>query len=408
MVERAPRAGGSSVSKSFISILLLFSTLLVGCETSRVDPVPEKVATQAVIPGIAEARYFVPGDSERLAAEYDRSAVREREYYKKTAHRDLPTAYFLALSGGADDGAYGAGFLNGWTQAGTRPQFKLVTGISTGALIAPFAFLGPSYDAELKEVFTTINADSVFKKRFVTAALTDDALANTAPLYALISKHLNEEMVSRIAAEYDKGRLLLIMTTDLDAAKSVIWNIGAIAKHGGPQAIETIRKVLLASAAIPAAFPPVMFNVEYNGNAYQELHVDGGAVAQSFLYTPGVHLKQNGRKRVAYIIRNSRLSPTPDKVDKQTISIAGRAISLLISASGIGDMYRMYANTQRDHVDYNLTYIGTDFTEPYPGMFDQTYMRSLFDYGYQKARNGHPWDKAPPGLLKTPTETASR
>lgn len=378
---------------------LVLLASLAACQTERLDPVPTEVSTKAEILGIADARYFIPADSDRLAAEYDRSAVRELAYYGKSSHRALPTAYFLSLSGGADDGAFGAGFINGWTTAGTRPQFKLVTGISTGSLIAPFAFLGPDYDPELKEVFTNINADAVFKQRFVTAALTDDALADTAPLFRMISKHLNERMMAHIAAEYDRGRLLLIMTTDLDAARSVVWNIGAIAKHGGPEALDTIRKVLLASASIPGAFPPVMFDVELDGKHYQELHVDGGAVAQSFLYTPGVRLKQTGRKRVAYIIRNSRLLPNPEKVDKQTISIAGRAISLLISASAIGDMYRMYANTKRDHVDYNLAFIGSDFSAPYPAMFDQTYMRSLFQYGYDKARNGHSWDKAPPGLF---------
>lgn len=386
------------MSKNLVWVCLVLLTSLAACQTERLAPVPTDIATKATIPGMSDVRYFVPADSARLAAEYDRSAARELSYYRRGAQRDLPTAYFLSLSGGADDGAFGAGFLNGWTVAGTRPHFKLVTGISTGALIAPFAFLGPSYDPELKEVFTTINADAVFRKRFITAAITDDALADTTPLFGFISKHLNEQMMADIAAEYDKGRLLLIMTTDLDAARSVVWNIGAIAKHGGPQALETIRKVLLASASIPGAFPPVMFDVDYDGRHYQELHVDGGAVAQSFLYTPGVHLKQTGRKRVAYIIRNSRLLPNPEKVDKQTISIAGRAISLLISASAIGDMYRMYANTQRDHVDYNLAFIGSDFNAPYPAMFDQTYMRSLFDYGYEKARNGHSWEKSPPGL----------
>src|SRR3954454_11568256 len=245
---------GDDVTKYFVWICLVPLSLLAACQTARVDPVPTGVAIQAVIPGITEARYFVPIDSDRLAAEYDRSVVRELKVHGKRAPRDLPTAYFLSLSGGADDGAFGAGLLLGWTAAGTRQKFKLVTGVSTGALIAPFAFLGPSYDPELKEVFTTINADSVFKKRFVTAALTDDALADTAPLFALISKHLNEQMMSHIAAEYDKGRLLLIMTTDLDAAKSVIWNIGAIAKQGDPEALELTRKILLASASIPAAF----------------------------------------------------------------------------------------------------------------------------------------------------------
>jgi predicted acylesterase/phospholipase RssA len=387
--------------KSSAWICLVVLSLLTACQTARLDPVPTDVAAEAVVPGLMEARYFVPADSQRLAAEYDRSVLRELKFEGKREPRDLPTAYFLALSGGADDGAFGAGLLEGWTASGRRPQFKMVTGISTGALIAPFAFLGPSYDPELKELFTTINADSVFRKRFVTAALTDDALADTSPLFGLISKHLNEEMLSRIAQEYDKGRMLLIMTTDLDAAKSVIWNIGAIAKQGGPQAIETIRHVLLASASIPAAFPPVMFDVEYEGKPYQELHVDGGAVAETFLYTPGVHLQQTGRKRVAYIIRNSRLVPSPEKVNKQTLSIAGRAISLLISANAIGDIYRMYTITRRDHVDFNLAFIGSDFDAPYPAMFDQTYMRALYRYGYEKARQGYRWAKSPPGLVSS-------
>jgi Patatin-like phospholipase len=388
------------MSKFSVWGCIALALLLAACgATSRLESVPSGAAAKAVIPGLSGARYFVPADSDLLTAEYDRSVERELKLSGKIAPRDLPAANFLALSGGADDGAFGAGLLEGWTAAGTRPQFKLVTGISTGALIAPFAFLGPSYDPELKELFTTINADSVYHQRFVLAALTDDGLADTAPLYGLISKHLNEEMLSRIAAEYDKGRLLLIMTTDLDAARPVIWNIGKIAKQGGPEALNTIRRVLLASASIPGAFSPVMFDVEYEGKAYQELHVDGGATAQSFLYTPDVHLKQTGRKRVAYIIRNQRILASPEKVDRQTMSIAGRAISLLVVVDGLGDMYRMYAITKRDNVDFNLAYIGSDFNAPYPGMFDQGYMRALFDYGFEKARKGYRWDKAPPGLL---------
>jgi hypothetical protein len=142
-----------------------------------------------------------------------------------------------------------------------------------------------------------------------------------------------------------------------------------------------------------------MFDVEYEGKLYQELHVDGGAVAQSFLYTPGVRLSQTGRRRVAYIIRNQRLLPSPEKVDRQALSIAGRAISVMIVANGVGDIYRMYAIAQRDKVDFNLAFIGADFTASYPGMFDINYMRALFDYGFEKARRGYGWSKSPPGLF---------
>jgi predicted acylesterase/phospholipase RssA len=371
-----------------------------GCgTTSRMAATPQALASHAVVPGFSNIRYFVPADADRMTAEYDRSVDRELRAARIHAARDLPPARFLALSGGADDGAFGAGLLNGWSAAGTRPEFKLVTGISTGALIAPFAYLGSDYDPQLKEVFTTLTADRVFRKRSILAGLTEDALSDTAPLFSLITKYLDEDMLARIAREHDKGRLLLIMTTDLDAARPVIWNIGAIAKQGGPEAANTIRKVLLASASIPGAFPPVMFDVEVEGKPYQELHVDGGAVAQSFLYTPSVHLKQSGRKRIAYIVRNQRLIPSPEKVERRTLSIAGRAISVLIVANGLGDIYRMYAMTKRDKVDFNLAYIGEEFTQPYPSMFDQTYMRALFAYGYEKARKGYSWSKAPPGLL---------
>jgi len=227
----------------------------------------------------------------------------------------LPTAYMLSLSGGGDNGAFGAGLLVGWTAHGDRPKFKLVTGVSTGALIAPLVFLGPEYDAALTDVYTNIDPSKIYEKRFVLAALTEDALSDTTPLYETISRFIDATMIAKIAAEYEKGRLLLIQTTDLDAGRPVQWNIGAIAASGNPRALDLIRHILLASASIPAAFPPVMFDVEANGKPYQEMHVDGGAVSQAFLIPPSVNLRvaraRTGYQRkgvVAYIIRNSRLT----------------------------------------------------------------------------------------------------
>src|SRR5262249_28531467 len=157
------------------------------------------------------------------------------------------------------------GFLNGWTRAGTRPEFKLVTGVSTGALIAPFAFLGPAYDEHLKAIYTGVSQKDVAAKRFFSSVFFQDALADTAPLWQLLKAHVTLDMLDALAAEYAKGRLLFLGTTNLDARRPVVWNITKIAASHRPGVPELLRKIMLASAAIPGAFPPVMFNVEAKG-----------------------------------------------------------------------------------------------------------------------------------------------
>jgi hypothetical protein len=227
----------------------------------------------------------------------------------------------------------------------------------------------------------------------------DDAMADNAPLYKMISTFVDDRMVARIAEEYKKGRLLLILTTNLDAGRPVVWNIGAIADSGRPEAKELIKRILLASAAIPAAFPPVLFDAEVNGQRFQELHVDGGAIAQTFLYPGALTAGANkvGRRRIAYIIRDGRLFAPWQDVERKTVTIAGRAVATLIASNGIGDLYRIYATVRRDGVDFNLAYIDEDFTLPYKGPFDRDYMTALFDYGFQLGKRGYRWKKVPPG-----------
>ena len=225
--------------------------------------------------------------TEPLEVEFAAAADRQRQSHGLAANAPLPEVQLLAVSGGGENGAFGAGLLCGWSEQGTRPVFELVTGVSTGALTAPFAYLGSSYDPQLRAVYTELTSSSVFSKRDLTAALFDDALTDNSPLFKTISGYLNEEMLAALAKGYEDGRLLLIGTTDLDAQQPVIWNIGAIAKSGHPRALDTIRRILLASAAIPGAFPPTMFDVTLDGKPYQEMHVDGGAFAQAFLYPAG-------------------------------------------------------------------------------------------------------------------------
>ena len=383
-------------------IALVAGLFLSACATpQRMPPVPSADTTRAMPLGITNARFFPTLQLSEMIAEGQRSLTRQKQALGLTApDAPLPTAHFLAISGGGDDGAFGSGLLVGWTEAGDRPEFQMVTGVSTGALIAPFAFLGPAYDKQLRDVYTTISADDVYRERGIIGGIFDDAMADTTPLWGLISKFVDEALLAAIAREYEKGRLLLIGTTDLDSELPVLWNVGAIAASGHPGALDLVRKILRASSAVPGFFQPVMIDVEVDGKHYQELHVDGGAIVQMFLYPPSIELKQLGpkRERKAYLIRNARLDAEWVDVERRTLSIAGRAISTMIHYGGTNDVFRIYFVTQRDGVDYNLAYIGSDFSAPHAGDFDKAYMNALFDYAYQQARQGYKWHKTPPLL----------
>ncbi len=396
--------------------LLALALLVQGCSTpARKPAVPPDLTQQAEVPGLPGVRYRLT-EVEAMAQEGLDSVQRERAYLASKGHKGpLPPAVYLAVSGGGDAGAFGAGLLNGWTVAGGRPEFKLVTGVSTGALIAPFAFLGPKYDARLKEFYTTIGPADIVEHRSIWAAVTNDALADNRPLWNRVAKEVDRALLDEIAAEYQKGRLLLIGTSDLDARQGVIWNMTKIASSKDPRALELFRSIMVTSAAIPGAFPPTMIDVEVGGKAHQEMHVDGGAVAQVFLYPPTIRTSELSQKappivreRRAFIIRNSRLDPDWAEVERRALSISGRAISSLINSQGIGDLYRIYATTQRDRVDFNLAYIPKEFDAPHPQEFDTEYMRKLFDFAYRRAVDGYPWQKLPPGLAAGDLAAAQR
>jgi hypothetical protein len=381
------------------------AALLSACSLPpRGIAVPIGGSTKASVLGLPNERFFPLSGTEPLEAEFAAAADRRRQALGLASDAPLPEMQLLAVSGGGENGAFGAGLLCGWSENGTRPVFELVTGVSTGALIGPFAFLGSSYDPQLRAVYTELSPDRVLLTRAITAALFDDAMADNAPLFKTISRYVNEAMLADLAKAYDEGRLLLIGTADLDAQQGVIWNVGAIATSGHPRALDTVRRVLLASAAIPGAFPPTMFDVTLDGEKYQEMHVDGGTFAQAFLYPSGLTRLRRARMAqgqfvvpaIAYVIRNGRLHSEWASTERSTMGIASRAISTMIIASGLNDVVRIYNLTHHDGIPFNLAYIGSDFTEKLPKPFDQAYMRALFDYGYQRARRGYDWAKTPP------------
>ena len=347
---------------------------------TRMNAVPDNDQDRATVLGMNDFRYWADQGSTELAKDFVAAGVREYASARASGYAGgpFPPAEILAISGGGENGAYGAGILVGWTAAGTRPQFKAVTGISTGALTAPFAFLGPAYDAQLQEVYTTLSGKDVMVARGYMAAILQDALADNAPLRKTMGRYVNQQMLDAIAAEHMKGRLLLIGTTNLDARRPVMWNIGKLAASGHPRALELFQEILIASAAIPGAFPPVMIDVEVGGKRYQEMHVDGGASAQVFVYPPALNVVRTARegaagrdprmlavaerKRNLYVIRNARLDPDWAEVDRRTLSIASRAVSSLIQTQGVGDVYRIYFAANRDGFDFKLTYVPENFT----------------------------------------------
>ena len=385
--------------------LMVLTLLLQGCSIpGRLAAVPKEETAQAQIPGLSGVRYLANGDMTQFMVDLKAGISSELAYRAKTGQQGpLPPANYLAISGGGDDGAYGAGLLCGWTKAGNRPEFKLVTGISTGALIAPFAFLGPKYDDKLREVYTNSTHKDIMEERGLHAVVFDDALADNRPLWELLQKHISAEMLREVAQEYKKGRILLVGTTDLDSRLAVIWNLTKIADSGHPQALDLFRKLMMASAAIPGAFPPAMIDVEVNGKPYQEMHVDGGTVAQVFVYPPSIKLKEAAqqmgveRERNLYLIRNSRIDPDWSEVERRSLSILGKAVLSLIRTQGIGDMYRIYLNSQRDGIDFNLAFIPASFNELHVEDFDKNYMQKLFLNGYNASAKGYPWAKVPPG-----------
>jgi hypothetical protein len=376
--------------------------ILAGCAgLERLPAVPVAQAQKSSILDIADAR-FQMNDTAQINAVAQK--VQQRRIAAGTVSRTLR---FLVISGGGDDGAFGAGLLVGWSARGDRPQFDVVTGVSTGALSAPFAFLGRDHDATLRRVYSESGAGDIFESRAIVTVLAQDGVVDSAPLRRMVDGYVDAAMVEQLAAAYRAGRLLLILTTNLDQGRPVIWNLGAIAESGHPNARQLIVDVLLASASIPAVFPPVMINATVDGQTFQEMHVDGGTVAQAFMYPPSFSLRRarrasgaETRQAVVYIIRNGRFARPEASIERQTLAIAKQALATMTTSSGVNDAYRMYLIAQRDGVAYNLASIEDDFDVPYKGPFDRTYMRSLFDYGYNKMRGRDVWKKAPPGYAR--------
>ncbi len=370
----------------------LFFLLLTGCSTKIRYSAPSATQyTRAVVEGYnANIRYWGDEKATMNGADIQRLKANKRTFQEIN---------ILALSGGAEDGAYGAGFLNGWSKRGNRPQFTMVTGISTGALIAPFAFLGPQYDHVLKRFYTQTSTKNILSFTIIGALFGGSSIADTAPLKYTIKKEINNKFIAKLAIEGKKGRVLLIGTTNLDAQRPVVWNITKIAMSGRKDAKKLIQDIILASASIPGVFPPVLMDVMIDGKHYQEVHVDGSVTRQIFVYprTVNIYEYQNllglNPKKDFWLIRNTKIDPVYSPVTLSLKDIAERSISTLVKYQGRDNIYNIISIAQRDGFNVHITNVPKDFDVPLKELFDPKYMRALYEVGYKKGISESPWQK---------------
>jgi predicted acylesterase/phospholipase RssA len=356
------------------------------CASTPRAPFTAEEQALARIPGIPDARFWSDDPPAALRGEARMILLHSR---------GAPPA-ILALSGGGADGAFGAGLLVGWSRRGTRPEFAIVSGVSAGALLAPFAFLGPEYDHRLQEVFTGDYLSEFQQFNNVLGMLSHP---NDAPLRRLTTRIVDQRMVERVAREHKRGRRLIVVTTNLDAQRSVAWNLGAIAASGRPDRLNIFRNILVASASVPGVFPPVLIDVAANGRHFAEMHVDGGVTHNVFI-VPDTVLVSRGYLPAQlsgqiFVIVNKKVAPDFEVVENRPLPIIDRSISTMVKANTREILLATYQFARTHGIEFNLAAIDPSYPHRTTFRFDRDYMLRLFKYGLERARSGQVWQQSP-------------
>jgi predicted acylesterase/phospholipase RssA len=383
--------------------LIAVALLAAACTTEVAhSPLTAKQFRNVELRGVYPFRIWgdeAPENIEKLMA------ARIEQTRERYADREGgPAQRLLALSGGGANGAFGAGLLSGWTETGTRPDFDIVTGVSTGAILAPFAFLGPGYDRQLVDIYRTGSQEKVFKPNPLLKVALGSAALDTTPLKKQIDQYFTSDLVAAIAQEHQRGRNLFIITTHLDANRPVVWDIGAMALAGGSEHLQMIRRVILASASIPGLFPPVPIQFEHQGHTFTELHVDGGVSHNVFAYAPQIPIARLNAlfgadiRREIYVIVNGNLRLPYSPAPTGSLSISARAVGTLLQNHLNADLERIYFLAQRDGIDFKMVAIPQFFAASGAAGFDTSYMRTLLSLGQAIGRKELFWETSPPSL----------
>ncbi|WP_253649271.1 patatin-like phospholipase family protein [Vibrio splendidus] len=400
------------------SITLLAVLLIFGCTSSPHDQshrVDETNYLQVTLGASLEddksnEPYRFWGDAiPKALASNENEGFDQQRVDNLTSSKNGPQVFgdtfnVLVLSGGGPRGAFGAGVLNGLNDSGNLPEYSLITGVSAGALIAPFVFVGGDKIDQMKQVMLGLDDDKMLGGTSFFSFLFGDAFSEGNNFYQMISEIYNDDFIVKIAKQHRAGRRLFIGTTHFDSGRQMIWNLGRIADSDLPNKSELIHQILTASSSIPGVFPPQFIPVNFEGTTLEEMHVDGGLSNQLFFdpigfdYTSFVRSLGIDNAPQVYTIRNGRLRTEFKFIEDDTISLASRSIDNLILAQTRGDVVREVYVTERIGAHFFLTYVDDDYTDkPAEGkFFDSAYLKTLYDYGYNKGINNQAWvDKLP-------------
>ncbi|SBO12607.1 Patatin-like phospholipase [Vibrio mediterranei] len=408
-----------------LPIILVLTALIAGCSSSPHDStirVNESNYLQAQI-GPRDETVSIVNEPYRIWGDQVPKNLKtlKEDYYDKgnlDLLKNAPGApkvigdrfNVLVLSGGGPRGAYGAGVINGLKDKGELPEFSLITGVSAGALIAPFVFVGGDKYDELKTVMLGLNDDMMLGGTSIFKILFGDAFSEGDNFYKMVQKTFDDEFIEEIAKAHRSGKRMLIGTNHFDSGRQMIWNVGRIATSDLPNRNDIIHQVLAASSSIPGVFPPQFIPVEYNGQSLEEMHVDGGLSSQLFFDPVGFDFtkvtKALGYEKPPhiYIIRNGRLRTEFKFIEDDTVSLAARSVDNLILAQTRGDVFREMYISKKIGAKLFLTYVDESYTQkPQDGkFFDPDFLKALYDYGYKKATNEKVWVNEIPLIRQSP------
>jgi predicted acylesterase/phospholipase RssA len=382
---------------------------LVGCVLPRRDAPPTIFSTAAPVGFPAGVRFL---STDRASVEAKSTAALER---LRSSSKD-GRLQALVLSGGGAGGAFGAGALVGLSRRHERPQYDVVTGVSTGALIAPFAFLGSDWDSQLTEAFTSGRGAQMSVRGLL--ALPLGASRRSAVLTALVDHYVTPDLIRAVAKEAGTGRLLWVATTDLDKEETVIWDLGAIAMRGGEPARKLFRDVMVASASIPGVFEPVLIHVEQGGRLYDEMHVDGNASASLFIAPAAAYFalldQQSLDGAQVYVLINGQIFDAPETTPFKLRPIVARTFSVALKHMSRAQVVAVDQFAEKYRMSVRSTYLPFDFPQYSSADFRASTMRPLFEYGARCAQSGRLWTtldetmdtvaKAPPYSKRTPPD----
>ena len=371
--------------------------------STRRDPPPVDLVESAVVPGYEHVRVW--GDE--VSPSFLEGLARKDEDVRAAAEAgrspaSLVKADFLAISGGGDQGAFAAGVLSGWAKRGNRPDFEAVTGVSAGALAAPFAFIGSGCDSVLRDVYTRYGARDLYKSRGLRGYFAD-AFENNAPMQQMVESYATDRFLDQIAEGYRDGRRLFILTTNLDAQRPVVWDLSAVAASARLDRREMFAKILLASSAVPGIFPPVYFPIiTSNGSAHTEMHVDGGVTAQLIFVPPEAKVIEiedrifpKRRQRNLYVIRNSKIAPEFTYNTPRSLPIIARAFRTMVKYQVIADLARLYKFAQSNNTMFYYCAVPASLGMKARRPFDKKLAQELFASGEHVGSQGL-WSSVPP------------